>query len=105
MRRSGMSVRATSHPIGAATTQQITLAETERTSVVKSGWMNAWSVNSRRKFASVNLPDRSEKPNTTSQPIGKMTRMQSAIANSARTAAERSVRKRDASTRDTDFTP
>ena len=37
---------------------------------------------------------------TTSQPIGNTTRMQSTIANSARTTAERSVRKRDASARD-----
>ena len=42
----GISVRATSHPIGAATAQQMIPDEIASVSVVISGSMNAGSVNS-----------------------------------------------------------
>ena len=61
VRRSGMSVRATSQPIGAATTQQIRLELVARISVVISGSTKAGSVNSVRKLASVKAPVRSMK--------------------------------------------
>ena len=61
VRRIGMSVRATSQPIGAATRQQMRLADTARASVVKKGSTKAGSVKSSRKFASVKPPERSEK--------------------------------------------
>ena len=100
VRRSGMSVRATSQPIGAASRQQIALADTARMSVVKRGSRNAGSVKSRRKFASVKPPDRSEKAKTTSQPMGRATRTQSATAKRTSTAADKSGRTRDVSARD-----
>src|SRR5215468_4686813 len=56
VRRSGMSVRATSQPIGAATAQQMTADEVARITVVTSGSMKVGSVTSLTKFASVNLP-------------------------------------------------
>src|SRR5262249_59063810 len=58
---SGMSLRATSHPIGAAKAQQITLDETAMMTVVMSGSTNVGSVASRAKFSSVNVPSRSTK--------------------------------------------
>ena len=57
--RSGMSVRATSQPIGAATRQQIAADDSARTSVVTSGSRNTGSVTSEAKFASVKPPARS----------------------------------------------
>ena len=54
--RSGMSVRATSHPIGAATAQQITAETVARITVVISGSMKVSSVASWTKFASVKPP-------------------------------------------------
>src|SRR5438105_6160901 len=59
VRPSGMSVRATSQPMGAATAQQITLEEIAMISVVISGSMNTGSVNSVTKLLSVNWPARS----------------------------------------------
>jgi len=56
VRRSGMSVRATSHPRGAATRQQIAPTETEMISVVSTGSTKSGSVNSVTKLASVALP-------------------------------------------------
>src|SRR6478736_6745526 len=53
VRDSGMSVRATSQPMGAAIMQQITLTDTEMTSVVISGSTNVGSVNSVTKLATV----------------------------------------------------
>src|ERR1041384_3783488 len=49
-RDSGMSVRATSQPIGAATAQQITLTEIAMVSVVTSGSKKLGSVNSVTKL-------------------------------------------------------
>ena len=54
VRRSGMSVRATSQPIGAATRQQIVLALTATISVVMSGSTNSGSETRVRKLSSVN---------------------------------------------------
>ncbi len=48
-----MSVRDTSHPIGAATTQQIVAEETAMIAVVKSGSRKSGSVNSVTKFCKV----------------------------------------------------
>src|SRR5260221_6340918 len=52
----GRSVRATSHPIGAATAQQIKADEVARVKVVISGSINDHSVNSRYKMANVKAP-------------------------------------------------
>ena len=95
-----MSVRATSQPIGAAKRQQIALADTASMRVVRRGSRNAGSVMSRRKFASVKPPDRSEKAKTTSQPTGRATRTQSTAAKRTRTAEDKSGRTRDVSERD-----
>lgn len=55
-RRSGMSVRATSQPIGAAMTQQMMLDDTASTTVVTNGSTNTGSVTSWTKLSSVNAP-------------------------------------------------
>ena len=49
----GMSVRDTSHPIGAATTQQIAAEAVAMMAVVKSGSRKSGSVNRVTKFDSV----------------------------------------------------
>ena len=59
VRRSGMSVRATSHPIGAATTQQMIAELVARMTVVTRGSMKLGSVTSWAKFSSVKPPARS----------------------------------------------
>ena len=59
VRRSGMSVRATSHPIGAATTQQMMAELVARMTVVMSGSRKVGSVTSWAKLASVKPPARS----------------------------------------------
>src|SRR5947209_7631719 len=51
--RPGMSVRDTSHPIGAATTQQIAADVVAMMAVVSSGSRKSGSVNSVTKFCSV----------------------------------------------------
>ena len=56
VRASGMSVRATSQPSGAATTQQMALTEIEIVSVAISGSTKLGSVNSVTKLPSVGLP-------------------------------------------------
>ena len=56
VRRSGMSVRATSQPIGAATTQQATADNVASSNVVISGSKKAASTTSRLKLSSVNAP-------------------------------------------------
>src|SRR5215831_17485579 len=52
VRRSGMSVRATSQPMGAATAQQMMLELVARITVVQSGSMNTGSVTSVLKLSS-----------------------------------------------------
>jgi hypothetical protein len=59
VRRSGMSVRATSQPMGAATTQQIAAELTARIKVVTSGSRKIGSVTSIAKLPSVKPPARS----------------------------------------------
>src|SRR4051794_6968933 len=86
--RSGMSVRATIQPIGAATAQQMKLTEVAMMSVVKSGSTKAGSVKSVAKLPSVKLRARSVKANTTSQAIGSTTSTHSAAANNAMTPPE-----------------
>ncbi len=61
VRRSGMSVRATSQPIGAATTQQIRLVLKASVKVVISGSSNVGSLTSVTKFRSVSAPSLSVK--------------------------------------------
>src|SRR5579863_576668 len=61
VRRSGMSVRATSQPIGAATAQQMMLEEVAMMTVVMSGSRKIGSVTSSVKFDSVKAPLRSTK--------------------------------------------
>ena len=56
VRRSGMSVRATSQPIGEATAQQMIADDVARMTVVTSGSTNVGSVTSLTKFASVSVP-------------------------------------------------
>src|SRR5882757_5765320 len=56
VRRSGISVRATSQPIGAAIAQQITEDDVARITVVTSGSMKVGSVTSLTKLLSVKLP-------------------------------------------------
>ena len=51
--RPGISVRDTSHPIGAATMQQITAEQVAMMAVVSSGSRKSGSVNSVTKFCSV----------------------------------------------------
>jgi hypothetical protein len=92
--RSGMSVRATIHPIGAATRQQMTLTEVAIVSVVSSGSTKAGSVKSVWKLASVGLRARSVKANTASQPIGRMISRHSTAANSPMARPDTSKRGR-----------
>ena len=61
VRRSGMSVRATSQPIGAATRQQMAAELVARINVVISGSRKVGSVTSWPKLPSVKPPARSWK--------------------------------------------
>ena len=56
VRRSGMSVRATSQPIGAATAQQMIADEVAMITVVRSGLVKVGSVASLTKLSSVKRP-------------------------------------------------
>src|SRR5712671_6051430 len=56
VRRSGMSVRATSQPMGAATTQQMMADDVARMTVVMSGPVKVGSVTSSAKLPSVKPP-------------------------------------------------
>ncbi len=67
VRASGMSVRATSQPRGAATRQQIALTEQEMISVVTSGSTKVGSVNNVAKLASVKPPSFDVRLTTSSQ--------------------------------------
>ena len=59
VRRSGMSVRATSQPMGAAKAQQMMLELVARISVVFSGSTKTGSVTRVLKLSSVKAPERS----------------------------------------------
>src|SRR5262245_66629526 len=56
VRRNGMSVRATSQPIGEATAQQIRLTDVARMKVVTSGSSSGGSLISVEQLDSVNAP-------------------------------------------------
>src|SRR6185436_9636268 len=56
VRASGMSVRATSQPIGAATRQQMPLTDTDSTRVAISGSTKLGSVNRVTKLSTVACP-------------------------------------------------
>src|SRR6195256_97377 len=68
--RPGMSVRDTSHPIGAATRQQIVADVVAMIAVVSSGSRKSGSVNSLTKFCSVGFRALSVKAYTASHDIG-----------------------------------
>src|SRR5712691_3963245 len=70
VRRNGMSVRATSQPIGAASAQQAMLDVVAMITVVINGSTNTGSVTSLRKFSRVSAPDRSVTLKYTSHDIG-----------------------------------
>ena len=81
--RSGMSVRATIQPSGAATRQQMRLTEMAMVSVVSSGSTKAGSVNERAEVGERRRrAARSVKANTTSQAIGSTISRHSTAANS-----------------------
>src|SRR5258706_2189344 len=88
----GMSVRATSQPIGAATAQQTTDELTAMMKVVISGSTKAGSLNSRPKLSSVNAPERSIRLYPTIHDSGRMTSRQSSAANAYRVGCDRSSR-------------
>jgi hypothetical protein len=97
VRRSGMSVRATSQPIGAATAQQITADEVARMTVVQSGSVKVGSVTSLPKFSSVKRP-LSVKLKNTSHDIGSTISAHSTAAKPSRIGQEGSKRVRRART-------
>src|SRR3954467_3200782 len=92
VRRSGMSVRATSQPIGAATAQQMTADEVARMTVVKSGLVKVGSVTSVTKFCSVKPPALSVTLKYTSHDIGSTISATRIAANAIRIGQERSSR-------------
>src|SRR5271154_2917540 len=73
IRRAGMSVRATSQPIGAATRQQITPTALDSVTVTVRGSIRSGSVNKVTKLAKVGEPLASDSAYTTSQNSGRMT--------------------------------
>ena len=91
VRASGMSVRATSQPRGAATRQQIALTEQEMISVVTSGSTKVGSVNSVAKLASVKPPSFDVRLTTSSQPTGSTIITASRAATATSTGRERSM--------------
>src|SRR4249919_1013097 len=95
VRRSGMSVRATSQPIGAATAQQITADEVARITVVINGSRKVGSVTSLTKLPSVKLP-LSVTLKYTSHDIGSTISAHSTAAKAIRIGQERSMRERRA---------
>ena len=92
VRRSGMSVRATNQPIGAATAQQIRATETEMISVVSRGSRKLSSVNSVTKLSSVKSPCLSIRLEATSQPMGSTISTVSSATVAKRTGREMSNR-------------
>src|SRR6266478_8728953 len=88
--RPGMSVRDTSHPIGAATRQQITAEVEAMMAVVSNGSRKSGSVNSVTKFCSVTWRALSVKLNTASHDIGNTINAIRHTANSHMTGLVRS---------------
>src|ERR1700741_1547376 len=90
--RPGMSVRDTSHPIGAATMQQIAADVVAMIAVVSSGSRKSGSVNSVTKFCSVGLRALLVKANTASHDIGSRISATRTAANSHSTGLLQSMR-------------
>ena len=91
--RSGMSVRATIQPMGAATRQQVALTETAMVKVVSNGSTKAGSVKTQRKLASVTWPARSVRAKTKSQAMGSTISRHRIAANAIITTREVSKRR------------
>ena len=91
--RSGMSVRATIQPMGAATRQQMALTETAMVKVVSNGSTKAGSVKTQRKLASVTWPARSVRAKTRSQAIGSTINRHRMAANTVITTRDVSMRR------------
>ncbi len=91
--RSGMSVRATIQPMGAATRQQMALTETAMVKVVSNGSTKSGSVKTQRKLASVTWPARSVRAKTRSQAIGSTISRHRMAANTAITTPDTSMRR------------
>src|SRR5882762_9457204 len=89
--RPGMSVRDTSQPIGAATTQQISADEVAMMAVVSNGSRKSGSVNSLTKFCSVGWRALSVKANSASHDIGSTISTIMTAANSHRTGLVQSI--------------
>ena len=88
--RPGMSVRDTSQPIGAATTQQIAADVVAMIAVVNSGSRKSGSVNRVTKFCSVGCRALSVKANTASHDIGSTISATRQAANSHSTGVVQS---------------
>jgi hypothetical protein len=88
--RPGMSVRDTSQPIGAATTQQIAAEVVAMIAVVNSGSRKSGLVNRVTKFCSVGCRALSVKANTASHDIGSTISTTRQVANSHSTGAVQS---------------
>jgi hypothetical protein len=95
VRRNGMSVRATSQPIGAAIAQQITADEVARITVVHSGSVKVGSLTSLAKLSSVKRPLSVTLKNT-SHDIGSTISAHSTAAKPIRIGHEGSKRVRRA---------
>src|SRR3954470_23175167 len=89
--RPGMSVRDTSQPIGAATTQQKNAEVVAMIAVVSSGSRKSGSVNSFTKFCSVTWRSRSVRLYTASQDIGSTISSTRNAANSHSTGLVKSI--------------
>src|SRR3979409_2376454 len=89
--RPGMSVRDTSHPIGAATMQQIAADVVAMMAVVSSGSRKSGSENSVTKFCSVRFFALSVTLNTESHDIGSTINATSNAANSQSTGLVQSI--------------
>src|SRR5215470_10082349 len=91
VRRSGMSVRATSQPMGAARRQQAMLDVVAMITVVISGSMNTGSVTSRTKLSKVNAPVRSVTLKYISHDIGSTISRHRITAKATRIGHDRSM--------------
>src|SRR5207249_1512158 len=87
-----MSVRATSQPIGAATTQQAMLDDTAMITVVIRGSMKVGSSRNFLKLSSVKVPLRSVRLKYSSHDIGRTMMTHSSAAEKTRIGQERSIR-------------
>src|SRR5262249_26527573 len=92
---SGMSVRATSHPISAAKAQQMMLEEKAVMAGVINGTAKGGSVARRTKVSDGNGPTPATKLKQPSHVIGRMISTQSSAANRIRTGHDRSSLRGD----------